>query len=86
MSVVTLTPHCHSVKVLDKPTEERKGSQASTKLFLPDKKSQKPRKLRYVKSFAYFYNPLLYITFALLYFAFYFITLSSTGHDESLDQ
>ena len=72
-------------QVLDTPEKERKISPANSKVFLADKKSQKPRRLKFVKNFAYFYNPVLYVTFALLYFAFYFITLSNTGHDQSLD-
>ena len=72
-------------QVLDTPEKERKITPSNSKVFLPDKKSQKSRRLKFVKNFAYFYNPVLYVTFALLYFAFYFITLSNTGHDQSLD-
>ena len=72
-------------QVLDTPEKERKVTPANSKVFLSDKKSPKPRRLKFVKQFAYFYNPVLYVTFALLYFAFYFTTLSNTGHDESLD-
>ena len=57
-----------------------KMTPVTTKGFL--KKSGKSRKLKFVKKFAFFYNPVLYVTFALLYFAFYFITLSNTGHKD----
>ena len=74
------------MKVLDKPEADRKVSPVNSRAFLAEKKSGKSRRLRFVKNFSYFYNPVLYVTFALLYFAYYFITLSNTGHDHSLDQ
>ena len=57
-----------------------KMTPVTSKGFL--KKSGKSRKLKFVKKLAFFYNPVLYVTFALLYFAFYFITLSNTGHKD----
>ena len=73
------------LKVLDTPggSAERKITPASSKVFLPDKKSQKSKRIKYIKRFSYFYNPVLYVTFAILYFAFYFITLSQTGHTDT---
>ena len=70
-------------KVLDTSGAERKITPASSKVFLADKKSQKSKRIRYIRKFSYFYNPVLYVTFAILYFAFYFITLSNTGHTDS---
>ena len=61
---------------------EPKMTPVSSKGFL--KKSRKSRKLKFLKKFAFYYNPVLYVTFALLYFGFNFITLSKTGHKDLL--
>ena len=52
----------------------------------PLNQSKQSIKLKLFENFVYLYNPLIYVIFAILYFAFYFLTLSHSGHREREDQ
>ena len=52
-----------------------KVSDSTTKVFLPEKQTEGTKGFSIAKSFAYYYNPMFYIMFSVLYFSYYYLTI-----------
>ena len=64
-----------SLEVLEKPPIKRKVSDSTTKVFLPEKQTERTKGFSIARSFAYYYNPMFYIIFSVLYFSYYYLTI-----------
>ena len=60
---------------MENPAIKGKVADSTTKVFLPETQTKGTKGFSIAKSFAYYYNPMLYIIFSVLYFSYYYFTI-----------